>query len=343
MDPLTHALVGASAARVALARPLGRSAWLPGALGALLPDVDTLIRSSADPLLYAEYHRHFTHSLMMIPVGGALAALPWVIPRARRRQALPFFGAATLGYATHGPLDASTTYGTLLFWPFSHERVALSWISIIDPLFTLILLVGVLLAVWRRSAVPVGAALVLCGLYLGAGAVQRARALQGQHLVSEARGHSLARGDAFPTMGNQIVWRSLYQAGDSLYMDRVRVPWRGRATFREVAAVPLLTEARLPDEVRADPRRLRDFRRFSWFSRGWVAPAPSAPEVIGDARYSLRADAWEPVWGIRFRDDGERGPPTEWVDRSRGREPEVRTLVDEVRGREPGYREVPGR
>ncbi len=49
MDPLTHAVLGASVARVALAKPLGRAAWLPGVAGALLPDVDAFIRSGADP------------------------------------------------------------------------------------------------------------------------------------------------------------------------------------------------------------------------------------------------------------------------------------------------------
>ena len=53
VDPVTHALLGSATARIVLARPLGRSAWLPGAAGALLPDADTLIRSGADPLLYA--------------------------------------------------------------------------------------------------------------------------------------------------------------------------------------------------------------------------------------------------------------------------------------------------
>ena len=84
MDPVTHALLGAATARVALARPLGRAAWLPGAAGALLPDADAFIRSASDPLLYAEFHRHFTHSLVFIPLGAAIAAVPWLLAPATR-------------------------------------------------------------------------------------------------------------------------------------------------------------------------------------------------------------------------------------------------------------------
>jgi membrane-bound metal-dependent hydrolase YbcI (DUF457 family) len=62
-----------------------------------------------------------------------------------------YLGAATAGYATHGLLDASTTYGTLFFWPFTDMRVAWNAISIVDPLFTLVLLLGVALAVWRKA------------------------------------------------------------------------------------------------------------------------------------------------------------------------------------------------
>ena len=96
---------------------------LPGVVGALLPDADAVIRSSADPLLYAEFHRHFTHSLALIPVGGLVASLPWLMRRAPRGQWRAYLAAATAGYATHGVLDASTSYGTLLLWPFSTVRV----------------------------------------------------------------------------------------------------------------------------------------------------------------------------------------------------------------------------
>lgn len=338
VDPLTHALLGSATARVVAARPLGRAAWLPGAAGALLPDVDALIRSGADPLLYAEFHRHFTHALAFIPIGGAVAALPWLLPRRTRPQWKAYLGAATAGYATHGVLDASTTYGTLLFWPFTDMRVAWNAISIVDPLFTLVLLLGVTVALWRKTRAPAAAALLVCAAYLAAGAVQRDRALHVQDTIAAARGHDRARGVVFPGFGNNLVWRSLYRAGDTQYMDRIRVPWSGAPSWSSGPQVRLLREEELPPDVLADRRLRRDFARFVWFADGWVARAPGEPDVIGDARYSSTAERFEPIWGIRFTPGSD--VPIEWVDRSRQRRVDVRALWTELRGADPRYRPI---
>lgn len=308
-------------------------------MGGLIPDLDVLIRSPEDPLLAVEYHRQFTHALAFIPVGGALAALPWLARKQRRSQWKPILGAATVGYATHGLLDACTTYGTQLFWPFSSYRVAWSWISIIDPIFTLALLVGVVWAARARARLPALLALAFCSLYLGLGALQHERGLEAQEQIAAARQHTPLRGDVFPTVGNHLVWRSLYQAGDSLYADRIRIPWTGMPQWTEGTAVALTQEQDLPPGARGDPRVRRDFRRFHWFSSGWTARAPDDPSVIGDARYSLRTDAFEPIWGVRFHPD--RPVPTEWVDRTRDRSPRPSEFWKEIVGMHPEYRPVP--
>ena len=137
MDPVSQGVLGAAAAG-AIARPKQvAAAGLLGALAGMAPDLDVLIRSSVDPLLFLEYHRQFTHSLAFIPIGAALCAAllyPFARKWCRARDAYLYCLA---GFATHGLLDACTSYGTQLYWPFSHERVAWSVISIVDPLFLL--------------------------------------------------------------------------------------------------------------------------------------------------------------------------------------------------------------
>lgn len=336
MDPLTHALAGAAASRVALARPLATAALLPGAAGALLPDADAFIRSTGDPLLYAEFHRHFTHALAFIPIGGALASLPWVIATREPRRRMAYAGAATVGYATHGLLDASTTYGTLLFWPFSVTRVSWDIIPIVDPLFTAVLVAALAASVWRRRAWPAGAGIIACLLYLGLGIHQRDRALDAQRAVAAIRGHTVVRGAAFPGFGSNLLWRSLYLSGDGrLHMDRLRVPWRGAVTWRAGAQVDRLTFEDLPATVRSDARLRRDFWRFWWFADGWVARSMLDSAVIGDARYSDAVPRYEAVWGVRFIPGRE--PPVVWVDRSRQRRVDPRALWAELRGADRRY------
>jgi hypothetical protein len=98
----------------------------------------------------------------------------------------------------------------------------------------------------------------------------------------------------------------------------------------------MLTEADLSPQARADQRIVRDFRRFSWFSDGWTARTPGSPDVIGDVRYSLRTDAFQPVWGVRFHHDADQA--TEWIDRTDKRDITLALVWSEVVGTHPAYR-----
>jgi len=342
VDPVTHVLLGAAAARAVAGRRLGNAALLPGAFGALLPDMDALIRSASDPLLYAEFHRHFTHSLAFIPVGGAIASLPWTARKGRPRpERVAYLAAAVAGITTHGLLDASTTYGTRLAWPFSSARFGWSFISIVDPLFTLILLVGILLTIRRGSSAPAAGALGAAILYLALGAAQRNRVHDAQEALALARSHRTERRIAVPTFANQIVWRSIYLAGDTIFFDRVRAPWIGETRWYPETKARLLREADLAPVVRARPELVRDFHRFRHFASGWLAADPGDPSVIGDARYSRLDDEYQPVWGIRLHPE----PPgwTEWVDRSRQRQLDTGRLWREIRGTTGAFEALPGR
>ena len=336
MDPLTHALLGAATAQAALGPRLGRQAWIIGALGGLLPDADILIKSATDPLLAIEYHRHFTHSFAFIPVGGFLAALPWLAQKRYRPNWRALFTAGCLGYATHGLLDACTNYGTHLLWPFSPLRTSWHWVTTVGPLLTLMLLVGLIFAVRRNARAPAIIALILGLAYIGGAAWQRERALTVQQEIAALRGHSIARAEMFPTVGNPFIWRSSYQSGNTLHTDRIRAVGGDAFRWKPGGTVTLLgAKDRSPAE-RADPQVRRDFERFSYFSAGWVAHAADDPTVIGDARYSLRTDSFEPIWGVRFHPGSAM--PTEWVDRTIKNRIPISALWHEIAGETPGYR-----
>ncbi len=77
MDPLTQSLLGGVAAQAVFTGRLGRVAVLLGAVGGELADIDVVLGGLADPALPFQWHRHFTHSLIFIPIGGLLAAAPF--------------------------------------------------------------------------------------------------------------------------------------------------------------------------------------------------------------------------------------------------------------------------
>ena len=80
------------------------------------------------------------------------------------------------GYATHGIIDSFTTYGTLLFWPFTDDRIAWNTISVIDPLFTVPILVLVLVSIKKRNKIFSIYAIIWIVLYQTVAYAQKIRA-----------------------------------------------------------------------------------------------------------------------------------------------------------------------
>ena len=143
MDPLSHAVLGATLSQSVAGKKSNQlSTMIIGALAGMAADLDVLIRSETDPLLFLDFHRQFTHSIAFIPLGALVCALVFYYFWFNRRWSkvkLSFFQVylfSFLGYAAHGFLDANTSYGTQLLWPFSNERFAWDTVSIIDPLLT---------------------------------------------------------------------------------------------------------------------------------------------------------------------------------------------------------------
>jgi len=335
MDPITHVLLGASLGYAAFGKKLGRTAATSAGLAAFAPDADILIRSANDPLIAIEYHRGFTHSLIFAPVGAVIVAGVWVLRRHWRPQAFTIWLCCLLAYLSHCLLDAATSYGTQLLWPFSNARAGWDLISIIDPIFTLALLAGLVLALALKRVRVATGALAIAAIYLVLGGVQHARAAAAQSQLAQRRGHTIERFEVMPTLANNLVWRALYVHDGKIYSDRIRVGWFSGVTMVEGWSLPLVTEAELNEGERARNQR-RSFERFSWFSEGWVASKPGDDSVLGDMRYSLAAEAFDPIWGIRFT-AVDAPTEVEWVNRSGNRRISVADLWSEIAGRDARY------
>ena len=335
-------MLGAALGQVGFGRRLGGRATAVAMLSAELPDVDFLIHSATDPLLGVELHRHFTHSFAFSPVIAGVAALPWLFRAAQRPHRIALLLCGLVGCWSHILLDSCTSYGTTFLLPLSRERFGWDLISIIDPIFTLALLAGVVANAVRsrRRAMPTRrwatVALLFAAAYLALGAAQKARALSAQATLARGRGHRIERTEMMPTMANHLVWRSLYVHSGRVHSDRIRVPWLGAITVRKGASLPVVTRADLSPAEAARDRRLGAFERFSWFADGWLARAPDAPAIIGDMRYSLSSQAFDPIWGIRFAAP-DAPVEVEWVNRSRDRKLSIGELWAEIVGKDPGY------
>lgn len=305
MDPVSQGLVGAAVPGSVSNKNELRLAVLVGFLSGLLADIDVLIRSSQDPLLSIDYHRHFTHSLIIIPLGGLVAAgILWIFLR-RRLGFGKIYIYATLGYATHSLLDACTNYGTSLLWPFSEMKVAWNIVSVIDPVFTLTLTVLLIIALLKKSTFVIRMSLVFALLYLFLGYSQRERAEDYILAVAGERGHRVERVLVHPSIGNLLVWRSVYEADGMYYTDAVRVgPLSGPMVYEGGSIERFDVEKDYPG-LSEDTVLYGDIKRFNHFSNGFLAVYPEYPNIIGDLRYSILPNGVKPLWGIEIDIENE--------------------------------------
>jgi len=302
MDILTHGLLGGSLALSCSRKGEARPAATVGFLAALLADADALIQSSADPLLTLEYHRQFTHSLIFIPLGALLAAL--ILWSALRKFGQPLgfrriYLYALLGCATSGFLDACTSYGTHLLWPFSGERIAWSIISIFDPVFLLILAVTLIAGIRWRKTLPARIGLLLAAAYLSIGLFQHQRAEATILATILQRGHEAVGLIVKPTMGNLLLWRTIYRNGDTYHVDGVRIGMDAGRVYPG-NTVPAFLQSRDLPTLAADTVLDHDIRRFDFFSDGYLALYPDDPGLLGDVRYAMLPTSVRPLWGIRL-------------------------------------------
>lgn len=301
MDPLSQAVVGANLSQCFAKKENFKVASIAGILGGVLPDIDVLISSSVDPMLALQFHRHFTHSLLMVPV----LALPvtfvvWFFNKKRVPLKEVYF-YALLGVLTHGLLDACTSYGTQLLWPFTNLRVAWNNIAIIDPLFTIPALFGIIFADQKRMRKIAHITFFYMIAYLLFGVYQREAATVTAQTLASQRGHNYIRIEAKPAIGSLALWRTLYETPEQVfYVDAVNtLPFLGAKIYEGSSAEKWTIEKATP-AIPKDSVLAYDIERFHWFSDDYLYKYGDYPAVIGDLRYATIPNSLEPLWGIVF-------------------------------------------
>lgn len=148
MDSLTQIVLGAAVGEAVLGKKVGNKAMLYGAIAGTIPDLDVLAKQFTDTTRALEMHRGFTHSIIFSVVFAPVFG--WLVSRYESYK--DFKGWSWLffwAFITHPILDAHTTWGTQLFWPFD-LRLAFKTIFVIDPIYTVPFLVFLILALSQK-------------------------------------------------------------------------------------------------------------------------------------------------------------------------------------------------
>ena len=217
--------------------------------------------------------------------------------------------ASFLGYATHGLLDACTSYGTLLFWPFSYERITWNNISIVDPLFTIPALVLVGAAIKTKKRVFSFFSIGWIVFYLSLGFIQYERALSTANELAESRGHNPERMTLKPSFGNLILWKSIYQNKQTFYVDAVIVVQSSTVCLGESIKI-FDYQQHLPD-LDKESQQAEDVERFRWFSQDYLG-FDQEKNLVTDVRYSMLPNQIEAMWGLVIDDQRDINEHAIW-------------------------------
>jgi inner membrane protein len=309
MDPLSQGTVGAALAQSSASKKNIFKISVIGFLAGLAPDLDVLIQSSTDPILSLEYHRQFSHSLFFIPFGALIVAL-LIFPLVKKSMNLKtVYIASLLGYATHGLLDACTSYGTLLFWPFSNERVTWNNISIIDPLFTIPALILAVTAIKTKKRIFSFFSIGWIIFYLSLGLVQYERALSAANDLAESRGHNPERLTLKPSFGNLILWKSIYQHEQTFYVDAIRTVRSSTVCLGE--SIEIFDYQQHLSGLDKESQQARDVERFRWFSQDYLG-FDEEKNLVTDVRYSMLPNQIQPMWGLVIDDQRDTNAHAIW-------------------------------
>jgi len=267
MDIVTHGLLGAALGYALSGPEVGKRAAVVSGVAALAPDLDALIRSSTDPLVALEYHRHFSHSLLFAPVGALIVAVcAWLVMQ-EKFQLTQAIVSALIGYLSAILLDACTSYGTHLLWPFTEARTSLG--------------------------------LYFCVCYLCAGYLQheRAEAVVAARIAGASA--SVDRIIVKPSFGNIVVWRTLAIDDSNISANAIRLSLLGEAKVYPGESGTLLNDDGLQRWAKGSYKKVTEGRRFYKLSDKLLMDNPSDPEFLGDARFALVPNSLTPLWGIR--------------------------------------------
>lgn len=287
MDSITQATLGAAVGEALLGKKLGNRAVAWGLLFGTLPDLDVIFSPFLDNARQLEFHRGASHSLLLMVIASLALAKPlaklWIKEKISPTRAGWF---VFLVWSTHVIIDCFTVYGTSVLWPFSDTRLAFNNLFIIDPLYTLPLLVALVWLCFCRAKKlqKKRTRLLAWGLGISTGYVVLTFGFK--FLISSTfdadlarRGVTYERRMEAPTAFNTLLWRSVVDRGDEL--------WVGyRSIFESPSARVRWTIYPRRAESLVGLEKEREVETIKWFSRGWWIARPHAEGVwIADMRF----------------------------------------------------------
>lgn len=273
MDLVTQGLLGAVVGQVGFYKTLGKRSILWGGIIGLLPDIDVIITKFSTNILSMEIiHRGITHSiffaaLLALPLGFLIHKLE-MITSPPTKYFIPKDRIKTWAFLcywsliTHPLLDLFTSFGTQLLSPFTNHRFALHAIPIIDPVYSIPLVLSIIagLIFPKKNFIISSFSLFMTSAYLLLGIIQHDKALAIAQDFCAKNNLQCSRIEAFPlipTIFAQRLWvetnSAIYVTEYSTWSNKIK-PWIHQSKIK------------IPDDIQKHP----SFKTYNWFTRGVI-------------------------------------------------------------------------
>jgi len=299
MDSITQAALGATVAYAVTGKELGRKSLLIGATLGTLPDLDVLFPYE-DAIDSFTYHRSWSHSYLVLTLLTPIVSFLLYRGIPRSWVSIPslvthkkFLLMVWLCFITHIMLDGFTVYGTQVWWPLPVDPVAIGSIFIIDPTFTLPLLVAIVYTVSKlrsgtdrstgtrrqysnacRIALMVSVAYLIATVFIQA----RVESVARTQLQASYDSDALV---ALPTPGG-ILWRVIARKDDTYLEGFYSLLKRSR---------PISFESfNIQEELLSPVADNRTIKRIKWFTGGFYnVSEEDGFLIVSDLRMGIEA------------------------------------------------------
>ncbi len=313
MDSLTQIVLGAAVGEAVLGKKIGNRAMIWGAVAGTIPDLDIVWRYLTDTITATEMHRGFSHSIVF----SILAApfLGWLVHQLKKRPDVGWKGWSKLffwGLFTHPLLDAFTTWGTQIFWPFNW-RVAFNSVFVIDPLYTVPFLICVLIAATKKRGSLSRKRTNNLGIYMSTAYLLLTVVIKyvaHQKVVEnlEQQGITYTQISTRPAPMNTVLWNINVDAGEDYLI--------GDYSFFDSKPISFKAYPKKRSESEALINR-SEVQRLITISEGWYILEKIQDEwIYNDLRFGLIAiDPDNPQFVFRYKLEENSGTITATEDR----------------------------
>lgn len=300
MDSLSQFALGAAIGVAVMRRRTAPwKAALIGGLAGTLPDLDAFY-NHGDPISNMTLHRANSHALFWLTIVSPLVAVIAAFATREMQNFRRWWLAVWLALITHPLLDWFTVYGTQLLRPFTDFPYAIGSMFIIDPLYTLPLLIGIVVAlIWRNDTGwrwAVGG-LTVSTFYLLWSVAAQTYVTGIAEASLRAEGRKVERLLVTPTALNTVLWRVVAITPDG-YLEGFRSVFDrdAKMTFDAFPRGDALYEA-----TKGNPY----VDRIAWFSHGFFKMSERDGRIIiSDLRMGQ-----EPYYSFNFT-VAQRGNPS---------------------------------